>query len=101
MHSRLELQSELESKLGSKNVYYQPPENFKMKYPAIRYSLSNIFNHHASNIVYKQSNRYTLVLISSNPLEPCKEKLSQIPTCKHIQSYIADNLYHDVFEIYY
>ena len=101
MHSRTELQTELEAMLGSRNVYFQPPENFKMKYPAIRYSLSNIFNHHANNGVYKQSDRYTLTLISSDPLEPCKRKLSRMPTCKQIQSYIADNLYHDVFEIYY
>ena len=42
MGSRLELQSKLEELLGSRNVYYQPPESLKMKYPAIRYSKEDI-----------------------------------------------------------
>ena len=101
MHSRTELQTELETKLGSRNVYFQPPENFKMKYPAIVYKRNPITNRHADNGVFSQAQGYTLTLISPNPLEPCIEKLSRMPTCRHASSYVADNLYHDVFEIYY
>ena len=39
--TRLTLQTKLEDLLGSKHVYYQPPENLKMEYPAIRYSKSD------------------------------------------------------------
>ena len=42
MGTRIELQSKLEELLGSRQVYYQPPETVKMEYPAIVYSKSNI-----------------------------------------------------------
>jgi len=37
MAPRLELQEVLESLLGSRNVYFQPPLNLKMNYPCIIY----------------------------------------------------------------
>ena len=55
MSSRIELQDELENLLGSKNVYYQPPESVKMEYPAIVYRRSNINNNFADDLVYRQS----------------------------------------------
>ena len=42
MDKRQTLQSELEAILGSRNVYYQPPANLKMQYPAIRYKKQKI-----------------------------------------------------------
>ena len=49
MASRLDLQTFLEELLKSKNVYFQPPESVKMKYPAIVYALDDIENVHADN----------------------------------------------------
>ena len=37
MDRRLELQSELEKILGSRNVYYQPLPSLKLQYPCIVY----------------------------------------------------------------
>ena len=42
MSRRTELQTLLEEILGSKNVYFQPPDTVSMKYPAIVYSLNRI-----------------------------------------------------------
>lgn len=42
MASRLNLQTFLEEILESRNVYFQPPESVKMKYPAIVYALDDI-----------------------------------------------------------
>ena len=44
MDKRQTLQSELEAILGSRNVYYQPPANLKMQYPAIRYKKQKIIS---------------------------------------------------------
>ena len=52
MPSRLELQTLLEEILGSRNVYFQPPESVKMNYPAIVYSLDDIENSFANDGVY-------------------------------------------------
>ena len=55
MDSRPNLQTKLEQILGSRNVYFQPPESIKLNYPAIVYKRSNIQNTFADNEVYKQS----------------------------------------------
>ena len=40
MRTRLDLDDTLREIMGDKgSVYFQPPENLKMKYPCIRYSL--------------------------------------------------------------
>ena len=55
MPSRLNLQTTLETILGSRNVYFQPPESVKLKYPAIVYSRNDIMNQFADDGVYSQS----------------------------------------------
>ena len=52
MASRLELHEALCKVLGSRNVYFQPPEDIKMNYPAIEYSRASIDNTFANNDVY-------------------------------------------------
>lgn len=101
MESRLELQILLEELLGSRNVYYQPPESVKMKYPAIVYSRQNIDNRHANNNVYIQNNVYSITVIDENPDSEIVKKVSLLPMCNFNRHYTSDNLNHDVFTIYY
>lgn len=101
MASRLQLQTELEELLGSRNVYYQPPASVRMKYPAIVYSRNNIENRHANDNVYMQSHSYELIVIDEDPDSEIVEKVSKLPTCRFDRHYTADNLNHDVFTIYY
>lgn len=101
MESRLELQILLEELLGSRNVYYQPPESVKMKYPAIVYSRQNIDNRHANNNVYIQNNVYNITVIDENPDSEIVKKVSLLPMCNFNRHYTSDNLNHDVFTIYY
>ena len=68
--TRLNLQAKLEELLGSKHVYYNPPENLKMEYPAIRYSKNDIENTYASNIKYISRDVYDLVVIDKKPDNP-------------------------------
>lgn len=101
MGNRLDLQAMLEEILGSRNVYFQPPESVKMKYPAIVYSRSNIKNDFADNTVYMQSHMYQLIVIDEDPDSKIVQDISAIPTCKFNRHYTSDNLNHDVFTIYY
>lgn len=101
MANRLDLQTLFEELLGSHNVYFDPPESVKMKYDAIRYSRSKIENTFASNSVYKQDNRYEVVAIYRNPDSDLPGKISRLPMCIHDRHYVADNLHHDVFTLYY
>lgn len=101
MDRRPELQSMLENLLGSRNVYFQPPASIKMRYPAIRYALSDIFSRHADNGVYGQHNVYSITIIDPDPENECITKLSQLPMCSYDRHYVADNLNHDVFTLYF
>lgn len=100
MNDRLALHELLCEKLGSRNVYFQPPESVKMKYPAIRYSRNRIENTSADNIVYKQAVSYTITVIDRDPDSAIVERVSTIPRIMYDRSYIADNLNHDVFRLF-
>ena len=63
MATRLDLHNKLKELLGLPNVYYQSPENTKMEYPAIRYSLSKISSRYADNINYSNLTRYEIIMI--------------------------------------
>ena len=101
MASRLELQEKLEELLGSKSVYYQPPESVKMEYPAIRYSKSRIEVKRADNSIYSKNIRYELFVIDRKPDNPVIDKLLELPYCSYDSGYKTDNLNHDVLTIYW
>ena len=101
MASRLQLQTELEELLGSKNVYYQPPASVKMSYPAIVYSRNDIRNDFANNDVYSQNRSYEVIVIDKNPDSEIVDRVSQLPMCRFDRHYTSDNLNHDVFTLYY
>lgn len=95
------LQTKLEELFDSKNVYYQPPENLKMGYPAIRYSLSDIESLKADDTLYVGFRGYDVVVIDKNPENPVIEKLLALPNSSYDRHYVNDNLYHDIIKIYY
>lgn len=99
--TRLTLQTELEELLGSKNVYYQPPESLKMEYPCIRYSKSEIRDIYANNKKYISSDVYDLVVISKKPDNPVIKKLLELPYSEFDRHYVSDNLNHDIIRIFY
>lgn len=101
MGSRLDLQTKLETLLGSQNVYYQPPASVRMNYPAIVYSRSNIDNRHADDDVYMQAYFYEVTVIDEDPDSEIVENVSKLPGCRFDRHYTSDNLNHDVFTLYY
>lgn len=98
---RLILQTKLEELIGNKNVYYDPPENLKMRYPAIRYSKSKISTRHADDKIYNKMVRYELIVISSEPDSEVINKILEFPYSSFDRHYISDNLHHDVLTLYY
>ena len=101
MANRLELQAIFEDLLGSRNVYFQPPESMKLSYPAIVYSLSNIENDHADNGVYVSNRQYTVTVITKDPDSDLIEKMRWLPLCRFDRHYKSDNLNHYVFSLYF
>ena len=101
MASRLELQSKLEELLGSRNVYYQPPESVKLNYPAIIYSKSNLLDRFANGKRYTKLSRYEIVVVDKKPDNPVIDAILDLPYCSFDRHYTADNLYHDTLSLYY
>lgn len=102
MDRRLKLHSLLVDILGSENVYFQTPENFSMKYPCVRYELSNMDIIHADNLNYLGRRQYTVTVIFEDPDSYLPDKfLNELPACQPGRPYVADNLNHAVFSIYW
>lgn len=101
MGKREVLHQILVSMLGSNNVYFQPPESVKIKYPCIIYSLSDDIVSHADNVKYLQKKRYSITVIDKNPDSLIPDKINTIQYCSFDRFYISDNLNHFVFNLYY
>ena len=101
MATRADLQSLFEDILGTQNVYYQPPESIKLKYPCIIYALSDIYTRNADDIHYSMHKSYTVMIISRDPDNTIAEDILQLPRSRFDRRYVVDNLYHDILTIYY
>lgn len=101
MKSRLDLQTELETILGSRHVYYQPPENLKIEYPAIIYSVNDYMNINADNIKYNNRVQYQITVVDKKPDNAAIMKILEMPLSSFDRHYAYNNLNHDVITLYY
>lgn len=99
MASRLELHELLCSVLETRNVYFQPPA--KMEYPCVAYERSKIDTLYANGKPYLHMNKYTVTAIYRDPDSPIPHRIAALPECSHDRTFKNDNLYHDVFTIYF
>jgi len=99
MDRRLALDEALRSIPGV-NVYYQPPESVRMRYPAIRYSRRTVVTTFADNRPYLTDTGYELVVIDKRPDSPVVTAVLALPKCRHTSHYTTNNLHHDTFTIY-
>lgn len=98
---RVELQTLLEGLLGSRNVYFQPPESVKLSYPCIIYGLSKFRSKKANNSKYLIDKEYDVTIIDKNPDSALPDKLYELEYCNFDRDYKADNLNHWVFSLYW
>ena len=101
MASRLDLQNKLIELLGNKNVYYQPPESLKIQYPAIIYRKSNISSNHADNMKYSNFTRYEIIVLDKHVDNEVIQKILELPLSSFDRHYTANNLNHDVINLYF
>lgn len=99
MGKRLDLQSILES--ITRNVYFQPPTNIQMSYPCIVYRRSNAKTSFAGNKPYTNDKRYQIMVIDKDPDSLILDKIALLPTCVFERHYTAENLNHDIYNLYY
>ena len=102
MNSRLELQKEFETLLGSKNVYFQPPESIKLKYDCIIYQQRRPDIKRADNKAYGYTQSYDVTIISKSPTFDLPERMvKHFMMCTLDRFYTADNLNHWALTLYY
>lgn len=113
MGSRLELQEKLKQFVGNGNVYFEPPEGYKMSFPCIVYKLSGADVLRANDTIHRFVKRYSVTYISTD----VDEGESWRPSAKEgglIENFLrtfehssferpfkSDNKMHFVFSLYY
>lgn len=99
---RLLLHQLLEDLLPSgKKAYFQPPANVKMEYPCIVYSRNMAKSQYASNLPYLYTKRYEVIVIDRDPDSDIPDKVAALAMCTFVRNYSADNLNHDVHDLYF
>jgi len=82
-------------------VYFQPPPNNMMVYPCIVYQRDDVFASSANNSNYRYVQRYQVTYIDRKPDSLIPGKIGRLPLCAYDRFFVADNLNHDVFNLYY
>jgi len=101
MGTRLELQTLLENILGSRNVYFQPPENLKLNYPCIIYKKNKADTKFADNKTYNHTKRYSITVVDRNPDSIFPDKIAELPMCLFDRHFTKDGLNNDIYNLYF
>lgn len=101
MGRRLELHNILLNLIGNGNVYFQPPNGLQMKYPCIIYSRDYALTEFADNSPYRNTKRYMVTVVDRDPDSPIPDKVAKLPMSIFNRFYTADNLNHDVYNVYF
>jgi hypothetical protein len=72
-----------------------------MAYPCIVYQRDNAITDFADNIPYRYKKRYQVTVIDKNPDSDIPDKVAGLPMCTFYRFFVADNLNHDVYVLYF
>ena len=96
------LQSTLETILGSRNVYFQPPNGAKITYPCIVYSIGGGDSMYADNKNYHFTYQWEIKYMDTNPVNDVVKKIMDtFQMTRFNRRYVADHINHDVIILYY
>lgn len=99
---RLELQMLLENLYGDNpKVYFQPPTNVKLEYPCIIYGRDTARTQFADNNPWRNTKRYQVTVIDRDPDSAIPDRVASLPMCLFERHFTADNLHHDVFNLFF
>lgn len=84
------------------NVYFQPPENIKMKYPAIVYRRSDSWVISADNLPYRNLKGYEITYITKDPDSEIPDRMLELLTnCRYDRCTTVDNLYNHYLTLFW
>lgn len=82
-------------------VYHQPPNNLQMKYPCIKYERDRADTEFADNLSYGYTQRYKITVIDEDPDSTIPAEIAALPQCLFDRHYAANDLNHDVFNLFF
>lgn len=101
MGTRLEFQDALEALDPSLSVYFQPPANVTMSYPAIVYNRDLEAVQFADNEPYSRTVRYQVIVIGHDPDSPILGKVAALPLSRFVRHFTTESLNHDIYDVYF
>lgn len=72
-----------------------------MQYPCIVYARDNADTRFADNQPRMRTTRYSVTVIDRDPDSDIPGKVAMLPLCSTDRSFVADNLHHDVFRLFF
>jgi hypothetical protein len=101
MGTRLDLQTLLEGLQEGVSVYFQPPPNVSVTYPAIIYNRDYASVKYADNQPYNTRLRWQITVIDQNPDSLIPDLIAALPLCTYIRHYTTEQLNHDIYNLYF
>lgn len=83
------------------SVHFEPPSNITMDFPCIVYERDDQRTSYADNKPYRTTMGYQVTVIERNSDSEIPNKVAALPMCSHSRSFKADNLYHDVYSLFF
>lgn len=83
------------------HVYFQPPINVKLEYPCIIYKRDFAETKFANDKPYGRDLRYAITVIDPDPDSDIPGKVASMPMSSFNRFFTADNLNHDVFNVFF
>jgi hypothetical protein len=99
MGQRLTLHQILET--IAPKVYFQPPTNVRLEYPCIVYHRDFADTKFADDEPYNHTKRYMIIVIDRDPDSEIPDKVAALPMSLFNRFYTADDLNHDVYNVYF
>jgi hypothetical protein len=99
MGQRLELHELLLAMTS--NVYFQPPLNVNLHYPCIVYHRDFADTKFADDEPYNHTKRYQITVIDRDPDSEIPDKVAALPMSLFNRFFTADDLNHDVYNVYF
>ena len=87
--------------LGSTNVYFQPPAEIHMRYPAIVYHRDNSKPFFADNSPYFNRKRWSVTVIFEDGESDLPDRIEALPLCRFERAFRTEGLYHNIFNLYF
>lgn len=98
---RLLLHQKLSAIEGVTKAYFQPPANVQMEYPAIVYEHDKTATVFAGNLPYGHTKGYQVTVIDRVSDSKIPDRVAALPRCSFSRAYVANNLHHSVFNLYF